>query len=110
MTPAELRVLAQKCASASQRVIDVVMHRKPGLSLMEIPARPQKDVDCILAEASTALLACAEREENAHDLAGAYWRLEKYGFVCTHNADDPEHEAEAEHCKSIEIAAAKEKP
>ena len=37
----------------------------------------------------------------AVELSGAYWRLEKYGFVCSHNADDPENEAQAEHWRRI---------
>ena len=40
-------------------------------------------------------------ETNAFALSGAYWRLEKYGFVCSHNADDPKHEAEADHWRDI---------
>lgn len=99
-TPAELRELTQRLNKEADQQDSIL-------------------VAYLLRESATALLACAEREENAHDLAGAYWRLEKCGFICTHNADDPEHEAEAEHWKSIadrameairKIAAAKEKP
>ena len=64
--------------------------------------------DPIYREAATALTEQAREikvleviKANARALSGAYWRLNKYGFICSHNADDPEHEAEAVHWRAI---------